>query len=74
MNSTSSNELATIVICTFNGATRVDDVLSGLAQQSSDSFEVLVVDNASTDETRCRRAFRIHRQTQSGEPNSKNRA
>ncbi len=42
---------ATIVIPTYNGAARIGEVLDALALQSTSSFEVVVVDNNSTDGT-----------------------
>jgi glycosyltransferase involved in cell wall biosynthesis len=44
---------ATVVICTYNGAKRIEAVLAALAKQTLDAgeWELLVIDNASTDET-----------------------
>jgi glycosyltransferase involved in cell wall biosynthesis len=43
-----------VIICTFNGATRLGEVLRCLSLQSGlsdDSWELLIIDNASTDDT-----------------------
>jgi len=44
---------ATIAICTYNGASRIGDVLVALSRQTTtcNDWEVLVIDNASTDDT-----------------------
>ena len=45
--------VASVCICTYNGATKVGDVLAALAAQTQPTamWEVLVIDNASTDGT-----------------------
>lgn len=42
---------ASVCICTYNGAARIGEVLAALSRQTpaSDSWETLVIDNASTD-------------------------
>lgn len=44
---------ATVAICTYNGGARIGYVLASLADQTltADQWEILVVDNASTDNT-----------------------
>lgn len=46
-----SSPRVTIVIPTFNGARRLPAVLRALVKQDTGSFELLIVDNASTDDT-----------------------
>jgi glycosyltransferase involved in cell wall biosynthesis len=54
MTTTQSRKLeASVCICTYNGANRIEIVLAALACQTLDraDWEVLVIDNASTDGT-----------------------
>ncbi len=41
----------TLIVITFNQARYVDDALASVVAQTSDDFEVILVDNASTDGT-----------------------
>lgn len=52
MKSTSSNHcLFSVVIATYNSAATLDGCLKSLLEQSFDSFEVLISDGGSTDNT-----------------------
>ena len=48
---TTPGDEVTIVICSYNGRARLDPVLVALAAQDSDGFDVVLVDNNSTDGT-----------------------
>ncbi len=50
------------IICTFNRAAYLPQAVRSLLQQSEGAFEVIVVDNASTDDTRkiCEGFLRTH--------------
>jgi glycosyltransferase involved in cell wall biosynthesis len=50
MNS-SSNPRVSVCLCTYNGAKVVDRAVRSVLNQSYDDFELLVVDDASTDAT-----------------------
>src|SRR5262245_48095017 len=46
-----TNPAVTLVVLTYNQRRYIDDALASVAAQTSDDFEVVLVDNASSDDT-----------------------
>ncbi|MEO7801293.1 MAG: glycosyltransferase [Ginsengibacter sp.] len=46
-----SQELISVVLCTYNGIRFIEDQLTSIQQQTYDKLEIIIVDDASTDGT-----------------------
>ncbi len=62
--------MVSVVVCTYNGSRTLQDTLAGLKQLEYPNFEVIIVDNGSTDgltsEIAQQSGFRVIRTSQSG--------
>src|SRR5437899_6894572 len=67
--------LISVVVCTYNGARTIRDCLDGLEQLAYPDYEVIVVDDGSTDSTAaiaCQYDYRLIRTENRGLSNARN--
>ena len=46
-----ANEVVSIIMCTYNGALYVKEQLDSIIRQTYPSLEIIIADDASTDDT-----------------------
>ena len=46
-----SNEIVSVIMCTYNGALYVEEQLDSILEQTYPALEIIIADDASTDET-----------------------